>query len=296
MNMLNLPTPTSSTPDLSGVEFGQSAESFPVVRIGDTVLAMIPLADGGGFLASAWRVQRPLFELKRADFYGHDGCLANETAFRERVFETAVHKRELAALARIEVRMSCGTPWGASEFATIYEDGVLVHRTAGHGGFHLSAIRNAKVDSRLRNDTGWYEEDAEWAIVALTFPALFTTYERKCADQTVRDNWPDEWETIYGRHLEPGESRGKDRREFEQQHASDWIVVSAIYSAQHPGMTEVIAARGGKRGRGAEEQRFLVPNEKYAARGPYGFVIDEGRHAAYDGPSSFVGWQMRSAP
>ena len=29
--------------------------------------------------------------------------------------------------------------------------------------------------------------------------------------------------------------------------------------------------------------------------GGNGFVIDEGRHAAYDGPSSFVGWERRKA-
>jgi hypothetical protein len=41
------------------VTFGISAEGFPVARIGDTTLAMLPLASGRAFLASAWRLIRP---------------------------------------------------------------------------------------------------------------------------------------------------------------------------------------------------------------------------------------------
>lgn len=293
MNAPDLQRNSSSTPDRSGVEFGESAEGFPVARIGDTVLAMIPFTDGGGFLASAWRVQRPLSELERADFFGHDGRLADKAAFWERVFEMAGHKRELAALRRVQTRMSCSTPWGASQLATIYADGVVSHVTAGHGGFHLSAERSARVHPMLRNDTPWYEEDAEWAIVVLTFPELFTAYERKCANETVRNSWPDAWETIFGRELRPGESWMKDRRDFERQHAGDWIVVSAIQSDHHPGMTEVVATIGGARPNRADERRFLVPSAEYAGRGPFCFVIDDARHAGYDGPSSFIGWQAR---
>ncbi|MFA7416577.1 MAG: hypothetical protein WC048_19085 [Rhizobium sp.] len=293
MNAPDLQRNSSSTPDCSGVEFGESADGFPVARIGDTVLAMIPFTDGGGFLASAWRVQRPLSELERADFSGHDGRLADETAFRERVFEMAGHKRELAALRRVQTRMSSSTPWGSSQLATIYAEGVVSHTTAGHGGFHLTAERNALIHPMLRKDLPWYEEDAEWAIVALTFPELFTAYERKCADETIRGSWPDAWEKIFGRELRPGESRTKDRREFERQHAGDWIVISAILSNHHPGMTEVVATIGGARSDRADERRFLVPSAEYTDRGSFGFVIDDARHAGYDGPSSFIGWQAR---
>jgi hypothetical protein len=293
MNMSDLPQNSFSTPELSGVEFGESIEGFPVARIGDTVLAMIPLADGGGFLASAWRVLRPLAELKRADFVGHEGRVADEAAFRVRVFETREHKSELAALNRVQVRMSCSTPWGSSQLATIHAEGVIAYTTVGHGGFRLSSDRNLKVDPYLRIDGGWYEEDAEWAIVALTFPDLFTSYELRCAEQTIRDNWPNEWEIVVGRHLEPGESRKKDQRRFHQNHAEDWIVTSAIHSEHHSGMTEVVASVGGRRTDARHERRFLVPSTEYADRGPFGFVIDATRHDIYDGPSSFIEWRDR---
>lgn len=276
----------------AGVEFGQSADGLPVARIGDIVLAMLSLADGGAYLASACFVRRPLVELKRDDFYGHDGRLTDEDEFRRRVHETAEHRRELHALGRVQTRMAASTPWGSSQLATSYGPGVIYHSTAGHGGFHLSADRNRLVDPALRRDSPWYEEDNEWAIVALTFPDLFTAYERKCADETIRHSWPETWERIHGRILLEGESRSKDRHVFEETHADDWVVISAIYSGQHAGMTEVVATKGGLRGTGAE-RRFLVPSEDYSTRRPYVFVIDEARHKSYDGPSSFVGWHER---
>ncbi len=60
-------------------------------------------------------------------------------------------------------------------------------------------------------------------------------------------------------------------------------------------MTEVIATRGGKRDHHIDERRFLVPTTEYAV-GRFGFVIEEARHAAYDGPSSFASWAARSVP
>lgn len=295
MNATHLPDDAVSILEDTGVEFGSSSEGFPVARLGDLLLAMLPRVAGGGFLASAWRLAQPLSTLRREDFYGHDGELADEAAFRVRVLETAEHQRELPALRRLQTRMACSTPWGASQLATIYAEGIVAHMTAGHGGFRLSAERNARIMPALRIGSGWYEEDDAWAIVALTFPDLFTSYERRLADRTIRDKWPDEWEAIFGRRLQPGESNGKDRRDFERRHAGDWIVASAIASGHQPGMVEVVAVLGDRHGVDALERRFLVPKAEYETRGPFGFVIDEARHPAYDGPSSFIGWHRRKA-
>lgn len=279
------------TPDLLGVEFATGADGIPVARIDDLVLAMVMSPSGFAFLASAVFVRRPLTELTRGDFIGHDGRLANEAEFRRRVAETAGHKRDLAALNRVQTRMSASTPWGGSQVAVIYADGVVAHSTAGHGGFHLSADRNSKVHSLLRKDTPWYEEDCEWAIVALSFPELFTGYERAAAEKTIRNTWPDEWEAIHGAKLTEGESWIKDRRAFDQRHAADHVVTSAIFSEHHPDMTEVVAVVGGNRRTDDDERRFLVPSDEYAGRGRFGFVIDPVRHAQYHGPSSFIGWR-----
>lgn len=289
------PTPEAtglSTPDTFGVEFGRSADGLPVSRVGDLVFAMMPTRNGQFVMSSAWRVSRPLADLTRDDFYSHHGRVEDEPAFHARMFEQAEHNRELDRLARRSARIHCNTPWGPSQGATIYAEGVASHTTAGHGGFKLSAERNGRVHSTLCRDSGFYEEDAEWAIVALTFPDLFTVFERKCADRTIRDCLPESWESIFGRLLAPGESMEKDRRAFEQQHANDWVVISALRSDHHPGMTEVIATRGGRRDHGVEERRFLVPSADYEV-GRFGFAIDETRHAAFDGPSSFASWTGR---
>ena len=92
-------------------------------------------------------------------------------------------------------------------------------------------MRNVLVDEAWRNADGWYEEDSEWAKVAATFPELFTSYERACADETLRHSEPDAYERIHGVVLGPGQSRVKDERQFRSDHAADWIVISAINSS-----------------------------------------------------------------
>ncbi|GGA64213.1 DUF7007 domain-containing protein [Pelagibacterium lentulum] len=283
---------THTTPGTPGVLFGRSADGMLVALIGDHAFAMAPARDGRHYLVTGWRIRRPMTEWTRDDFYGHSGELADEDAFRAKVLEQAEHTQEKAALGRRDIRSSAHTPWGSSQGATVFAEGVICHSTAGHGGFHLSVERNAKVHPLLRAADGFYEEDACWSIVAITFPHLFTAFERRCAERTIKDGFPDAWESITGTVLQPGESRRKDELAFYRNHASDWIVISAIRSDHHPGFTEVVATRGGKRERGADERRFLVPSGEYRV-GRFGFIVDESRHRPYDGPSSFIGWQGR---
>ncbi|RWA78239.1 MAG: hypothetical protein EOQ30_30755 [Mesorhizobium sp.] len=284
--------PSSATPDSSGVCFGHSADGMPVALVGEHAYAMAPGRDGRHYLVSGWRIRRPMPEWTRADFYGHAGELADEAAFRAKVVEQAEHSREKDRLGRREIACGANTPWGVSQGGTLYAQGVTAHSTAGHGGFRLSAERNRKVHAMLRSAGGWYEEDAEWAIVAITFPHLFTAFERRCAERTMKDSWPDAWESIFGTVLGPGESREKDRRAFEAQHAADWVVVSAITSEQEKVSSSASPRPAVGRGAGTEERRFLVPAAEYEI-GQFGFAIDPDRHAVYAGPSSFAGWQGR---
>ncbi len=286
---MTLPQKEPDSAPAPEVRFATNADGFPVALVGETAFAMLPGRGETHFLGLVWRTRRPVEELVRNDFYGHSGVLADEEAFRAKVLEQADHAREKRALGRREVRCDGNTPWGPSQGATVFAEGVVCHSAAGHGGFHLSADRNARVDRRLRRPGGWYEEDAEWAIVALTFPHLFTSFERRRAEQTAKDSWPDAWEAIFETVLGPGQSHEKDRRGFHVRHAGDWIVISAIRSEQHDHHVEVVATLGGKRAPGAEERRFLVPSAEYEV-GRFGFVIDPVRHETYEGPSSFVGW------
>lgn len=81
---------------------------FLAGRLDNLVFAMVPGRDGH-FLASAWRVRRPLADLKRDDFYSHHGSVENEPAFRARMIEQAEHRRELGSLGRQTTRLSCST-------------------------------------------------------------------------------------------------------------------------------------------------------------------------------------------
>lgn len=284
---------TVPIPEAPEVEFGRSIEGFPVGRVGDSAFAMLLARDGRHYLATGWRIARPLTAWRRSDFYGHSGSLENEAAFHAKVMEHAEHLREKRALGRMEISSRSQTPWGVSQGATVYAEGVVSHSTAGHGGFKLSAERNRRVHPLLRATGGWYEEDCAWAIVAIAFPELFTGSERRCAERSIKDSWPDAWEAVSGTVLRPGESHVKDRLAFHEAHAGDWIVVSAIACEHQKGFVECVATPGGQRGAGTEERRFLVPAGEYAG-GRFGFVIDPSRHAVYGGRSSFIGWQRRA--
>ncbi len=258
--------------------FARTTQGHLAAQVDDVAWLAIPLGDGFR-MASAWRLRKPIDEWTSADFFGADGFVADEIAFRAHVEEIAQHKRELLSLPRPETGMRVETPWGTSQQSYHYADGILCHSTASHGGFHLSDDCNALVHAMLRNDDSWYEEDAEWAKVAFTFPALFTAYERKHADQSLRNDYPDAWEHLHRVTLEPGESRIKDERQFHLDHQADWIVVSAITSRLHPGFVECIAKLGGNRAL-KDVRQYLVPSGEYQA-GRFGFVIDETRHAPF---------------
>ncbi|SJM34261.1 conserved hypothetical protein [Mesorhizobium delmotii] len=92
------------------VEFGRGADGLLVARAGDTAFAMAPDRDGRHYLATGWRIRRPIAEWTRSDFYGHCGELADEAAFRAKVEENAGHSQEKRALARREIRSTANTP------------------------------------------------------------------------------------------------------------------------------------------------------------------------------------------
>ena len=190
------------------------------------------------------------------------------------------------------------TPWGKADYEKVYAEGIVFYGTPSHGGFKLDRERNTKVHPALRERDGFYEEDCAWAKVAFTFPDVFSEKDREAAIRTMKEWYPDEYETVAGVILAPGESHVKDERLFLERHANDWIVISAIRSAQHPGMVECIATIGGRRGQRGKpvsaERRYLVSNQEYDQRGKFGFVIDPDRHSLCDGPSSFLSGRAAS--
>jgi|SRR5271165_777491 len=177
--------------------------------------------------------------------------------------------------------MATTTPWGKSQHTTNYGRGVNFYSTAGHGGFKVSKALNASMPAAIRNADGWYEEDCEYAKVMIAFPERFTETQFADAKDSLRMWNPDAYERVFGVVLAPGESFIKDRRLFLQEHAADFIVISARTTADDASMVDVWAMLGGRPSDGRErraEKRFRVTAAEYDARGRHGFVIDLGRH------------------
>lgn len=286
MTIENTINDRNKTCDFPGVSFGISEDGLQVALVCDTAFAMINDTDGRYYLASGWRINKPMSKWTRKDFYSYYPQLKNKEAFINAVNEQADHQRELLMLSRKKIQMSKDTPWGVSQNAKSYADGIIFYETASHGGFHLSETKNTQIPEILRSDAGWYEEDEAWSIVAIHFPHLFTCYERRHAEKTLKNSWPDAYEKIFGIILNPGESREKDRKNFETKHLNDWIVISALISKYKIGFVECIATKGGKRSGNNERKSFLVPESEYKI-GRFGFVINEAEHKSYDGPSTF---------
>lgn len=200
------------------------------------------------------------------------------------------YSENLAALEILGRRSSFdlegrSSPWGKIQSVIHYAPGIVLVETAGHGGFKLDAARNRAMPKDLRIAGGWYEEDAEWALVAIGYPLLFTQRELRQAQSSLKAWNPDTYEAHFNVVLQPGESRVKDDRLFYLMHASDYLVISAINSSTSPGMVEVIATIGAQRGRDVEEKKFLVSAREYDMRGP-SFIVDLARHVEILMPTS----------
>ena len=75
------------------------------------------------------------------------------------------------------------TPWGIADNVEHIADGIQFVTTPSHGGFRLSAVRNAHVPGIVQDHTfrglgliangSWYEEDCDAALVPVFFPECF---------------------------------------------------------------------------------------------------------------------------
>ncbi len=68
------------------------------------------------------------------------------------------------------------SPWGPVQHQRIIAPGITQVSTAGHGGILLSPERQNAMPAALRRLHASYEEDCEWALVALAFPDEFEAH------------------------------------------------------------------------------------------------------------------------
>lgn len=82
------------------------------------------------------------------------------------------------------------TPWGPAEHTKDIGGGILRVDTPSHGGYFVPPALNVLVPSIWRESSfnkqamnGWYEEDCDWFMVALTFPMQFPKQATQPAEQ-----------------------------------------------------------------------------------------------------------------
>lgn len=95
------------------------------------------------------------------------------------------------------------TPWGQSQTVRRITDGILDVTTSGHGGIFVDESRRLEMPDVIRSKmtfcgvVGWYEEDCDWALVAVSFPEFFNRQdEQKIAMATIKHYHPDVFDAL----------------------------------------------------------------------------------------------------
>jgi hypothetical protein len=91
--------------------------------------------------------------------------------------------------------MTLQTPWGAADYVKPIAPGIEFVGTPSHGGYHLSRENVLAMPAAWRaasfngqGERGWFEEDCDWCMVALTFPQHFPADALEAA-RKIFDGW-----------------------------------------------------------------------------------------------------------
>ncbi len=101
--------------------------------------------------------------------------------------------------------MATSTPWGAAQTTQHITRGIVSYSTASHGGYHVSKTLNQQIPDYFRDTEGWYEEDCDWAIVVLFFPAHFEPKHYVAAVQSLQQWHPHQWQRFIGEPIAKAE-------------------------------------------------------------------------------------------
>lgn len=148
------------------------------------------------------------------------------------------------------------TPWGAPQYHTVVADGVVMYSTAGHGGVHLSRKRQAQMPFPLRLDRPWYEEDCDWARVALAFPDLWPDL-MKDAHRIAKDYFPYDYETHFGVEV-PLEESWVKTRDYDARMNKSKLVVKAAWARDEATVKVVV-----ERANTGQRLEMVIPAADY---------------------------------
>ena len=187
--------------------------------------------------------------------------------------------------------MATSTPWGAAQTAHKMATGVMSYTTSSHGGIHVSPRLNALIPDYMRIESGWYEEDCDWAIpvialagkVELNFESHLEPNSAYYYAYNSLKNWhPDAFEKFFGCTLKEGESYMRDDHLFRERTKNKMVVISALADSKDE-LIQCTACIGGRDRKGrpcGPLHKYLVPREEYNdnKRGRFPFVIDPEKH------------------
>ncbi len=169
---------------------------------------------------------------------------------------------------------SVRTPWGMSQDAEVYGDGITFYSTSSHGGFKVDSSTLKMMPAALRIDGGWFEEDCDSSLVVVAFPDRFPPDQVELALRDIKNLYPDRYTEWMGQTLDPSESFTFRERVFVASTAKDFVARTA-WGSWHDdvpaGSVGVIAWHSSTN----EEAGFLVPEDAYERRGEFGYVVDE---------------------
>ena len=87
------------------------------------------------------------------------------------------------------------SPWGAIQTCRTIAPGIISVTTASHGGLHVAPDLLAKMPEAMRSTPysrgGWFEEDCDWALVAVSFPEAFGETLVQAAKRTIASVYPE---------------------------------------------------------------------------------------------------------
>lgn len=185
------------------------------------------------------------------------------------------------------------TPWGKADHQHELADGIVFYGTPGHGGFKIAPELNAQIPAPFRIESGWYEEDVEWAIPAFVFPEPFVVMSsddintpelmKEYAADRLRNWMPDQWEEATGDKLVEGQSHMRDKAVHEQANVDNFLG-KACWGSWHEEVPDGMVGVFAKRESDGAEAYFLIADEVYdAPRGPSGkIVLDLERDQPWD--------------
>ena len=81
------------------------------------------------------------------------------------------------------------SPWGAVKTQKQIAPGIVSVTTSSHGGIKVipELWEKMKVKETAFSRGGWFEEDCDWALVALSFPEHFNPEDIAVARATLKN-------------------------------------------------------------------------------------------------------------